>query len=319
VLSQLRARKDPYYRTLSYGALFSLSILCIHNLADFNTHVPSNAVTLIAIAALCLVLVNSHRTQLGERFLMEVKTIPLANWKAIAVISTVLSLALLLGRQSWCYFQSQRLTARWSLNKQFLVTGDPDDSQFSLLSEATRWMPWNDGAHYFEAMTYESAALSRNFFQFFDKQRFLERAERDILDAVRLRPTEARYWAALGRIEQGLSRAESAESAFQQAIKLAKSNGMIQRDYGFFLLSEGKVQGAAERLVLAREQSPYLDLRPMLEGISSRTSDQQVWRRMVRYNPQDLRVYADFLKSRGQTNLSGQIIREAEALEKPRK
>ncbi len=317
VLSRLGARGDPYYRSLGYGALFSLTAVCVHNLADFSTHVPSNALTMVAIAAFCLIAANSRGTpRAGERFLLNERRIPLRSWSAVRVIVAVLLLALLVGRQAWSHYQSQRLTTQWSLNKPFLVKQDPDESQFAQLSDAIRWSPWNDGPRSLRAMTCESAAASKNLFEFFDKRRLLELAEKDILAAVILRPTEAGYWTMLGRIEQGLSRADISRAAFLHAIELAPNNGSLQRDYGLFLLSRGEAQGAAVRFARARHLSSYLELRPMLEAISSVTGDQRMWRSIVQEEPQDLRVYADFLASRGQMVLSGQILREAEILEK---
>ncbi len=316
VLAPLRARKDPYYRSLGYGALLSLTSLCIHSLADFSTHIPSNALTLIAIAVLCVIVSNSRRTQLGERFQMEVRTVPLRTWRAVAVIGSTFLLALLLGGMSWRHYQSQRLTAQWLLNKPFFVRGDPDERQFVLLSEALRWNPWNDGPYYLEAATYEAAASRKNLFQFFERRRLLEHAQKAMLASIRLRPAEARYWAALGRIEQGLQRTESAEPAFRQAVMLAENDGMVQRDYGYFLLSEGRVQGAAKRFLLARSASPHLDLRAMLEALSTGTGDERVWRSAVRREPHDLRIYAEFLRRRGETEQAGRIMREADELEK---
>jgi len=54
ILFRLRSRKDRYFRSLCYGALFSIISLSIHNTLDFNTHVPSNSLTLVTVAALCL-------------------------------------------------------------------------------------------------------------------------------------------------------------------------------------------------------------------------------------------------------------------------
>lgn len=316
VLSRLNTRRDPYLRSLSYGALFSLTSLGIHNLMDFNTHIPSNALTLTAITALCLVVVNCHRGQHGDRFMMEVSHLPIWSAKAFAVIGSVLLITLLLGRQSWAHYQSLRLEARWTMDKPFIVQGDPNDSQFVLLSDAARWAPWNDHVPYLEATTCESAAAGKGLFQFYDKQRLLEHAQEDILKAIRVRPAEARYWTTLGRIEQDLVKMEVSETAFLQAVRLAKGNGWIQRDYGLFLLSKGEVREAAARFAMARNFAPMLDLRQMLEWMSSRTTDPKVWQSIVRYEPQDLRVYAAFLNNRGLSDVGSQIMREADNLER---
>ncbi|HYK88521.1 MAG TPA: O-antigen ligase family protein, partial [Acidobacteriota bacterium] len=315
ILALLRERGDPYLRSLCYGALFSITTFCIHSLADFNMHVPSNALTLTAIAAMCMILA-AHRGQRGKEFAIEVKRYPLWSGKAIAVLAAVLIVTLLLGRQAWCRYQSLRFTAQWTSNKPFLLRGDPDDSQLGLLSDAAHWAPWNDGVHYLESFTYEASAGGKSVFQELDRRLLLAHAEREILRAICLRPAEGRYWAALGRIDQGMAKGEISERAFLQAIKLAGTDGFIQRDYGFHLLSKGDFQGAAERFVLARRQSQSLDLRPMLEGLVSRTSDQRVWRSIVRSEPQDLRTYAAFLNSRGFVNLAIQVSGEADALDR---
>jgi tetratricopeptide (TPR) repeat protein len=318
VLSGLLDRKDPYDRSLCYGALFSLTCICVQSLADFGLHIPSNALTLVAIGALSLIIVNHRGGEHGEQYLVTVHSVPLRRLKGVAALSSAGLLALCFGVQCWRHYQSRRLTAQWTAAKPFMERRDPDERSFALLTEASRWAPWNDHTHYLQAIGYESAAAGKGLFQFLEKQRLLDHAQGEILEAIRLRPVEARYWAALGRIEQGLTHPQISERAFRQAISLASGDGLIQRDYGFFLLLEGNVRGAASRFVAARTYYPYLDLRPMLDAMGSRTDDPRLWRSIVRNQPQDLRVYADFLESRGLTGLGNEVRLEAEALEQRR-
>jgi hypothetical protein len=236
----------------------------------------------------------------------------------VALLSSATLLVLLFGAQCWRHYQSRRLVAEWTAIRPFLGQGNPEENRYTLLAEASRWSPCNDHAHSLKAMDCETVAAEKGLFQYFDKQKLLGIAEREILEAIRLRPAEARYWAALGRIEQGLAKPQAAGTAFLQAVSLASSNGLIQRDYGFFLLLQGDVRGAAERFVAARTYYSFLDLRPMLDWLGARTQDRRLWRSLVRNQPQDLRTYAEFLRARGLTDLANQAQLEAEALEQRR-
>jgi hypothetical protein len=58
-----------------------------------------------------------------------------------------------------------------------------------------------------------------------------------------------------------------------------------------------------------------LDLTALLNALTAYTEDQQAWRAVVRYTPEELRIYASFLEGRGSRSLAAQMREEAERLE----
>ncbi len=317
VFSRLKTRKNVYFRSLTLGALFSLVCLSIHNLIDFNMHIPSNALTFAAVAALCLISVNHHQGRRGERFLLEDHHLPLTRVKGVAAFGAILLAIAVLAHQAWAQYQSLSATDQWARERIYLLRGDPEESQFDLLQRALAWSPWNDRAHFLKANAYEAAtAGGGGILQLFKTRGFIEQARLAVLEAIRLRPLQAAYWAALGRIETTARNKEASERAFQHALKLAGSNASIRRDYALCLLFSGDTQRGAEQLASARIFGPGLNLRDMLETLVKYTNDHRIWQTLVRNEPGDLKKYAAFLGSRGYSDRAAEVLKQAETLEK---
>jgi hypothetical protein len=296
---RLNARKDGYYRCVGYGTLFSITSLGIHNLVDFNAHVTSNALTFAAISALAIIVISYHPAQGGERLSLEFAEFPSSNPRAVALICVLILTSGLISYFGWVRLQSVRFQEQWSRERPFLTEGDPDETKLLLLSESLRTNKWNYNARYLKARFFESGTAGAGILQVFQKRKLLDSARNEILQALSLRPFEATYWSALGRIEAASMNLEAADLAFRQAIRFSSSNGYVQRDYGFFLLSKGNVMESASRFSLARTFATGLDLEQMLAWLSAKTSDRQLWESMIRHQASDLKVYGHFLQSRG--------------------
>jgi cytochrome c-type biogenesis protein CcmH/NrfG len=131
-----------------------------------------------------------------------------------------------------------------------------------------------------------------------------------------LQPSESSCWALLGRIAAEKQEFGTSLQAFEQALWLAHTNGYIHRDYGIALLQAGRILDGAAQLAIARNYAADISLRELLAFLSTRTSDRTIWEMLVRYQPEDLRSYADLLRKTGLVNLADQKWAEAETLEK---
>ncbi len=232
------------------------------------------------------------------------------------MISLSLVLSGTIAWRSWNRYQSLKLEQKWVRDNPRLPRTVPDQEMLAPLSLALNHAPGNDRVHFLKASSYESAASGRGFLQLFKKAEMLALAEQELSQAILLRPAEARYWAALGRIEMARRRGDLAERAFQHAVRLAPADGLIHRDYGIALLVTGKPQPAAAQFAIARNFAAGLPLIELLEALGSGTGDPQVWQSIVRYHPADLKVFASFLDAHGQGAMAAQYRLEAAQLEK---
>jgi O-antigen ligase len=313
---RLPARKDGYYRCIGYGTLLSVTSLGIHNLSDFNTHVTSNALTFVAVAAVAIVAINYHRGQGGERLSLEIAKFPASNRKAIALICILVVSLGLISYRGWIRFHSIRLQEQWSRERPFLLQGDPDETKLALLTESYNADGWNDNAHYLKARAFESGTSGAGILQLFKNRKLLDSARNELLQALNLRPSEASYWSTLGRIEMAAMNLDAADRAFAHAIMYSSNDGYIQRDYGFFLLAKGNVTEAASRFALARTFTPSLDLEQMLKWLGAKTGDRRLWESIVRHQVPDLRTYGRFLQDRGMKEDGLHYLEEADIMEK---
>jgi len=313
---RLSSRRDYKARYLGFGALFSLVSIALHNGGDFNMHIPSNALTTVAVIVLCLMAINFHKGRHGDRFLLESRHIPVRSLSGFTVISISLALAAGIAVRSWNRYESLKSQQEWVRDNPRLPRTVPDQDMLAPLTTALRRAPGNDSAHFLKASAYESAASARGFLQLFKKGEMLTLAEGELSRAIQLRPAEARYWATLGRIEMARRRDDLAEKAFQHAVRLAPADGVVHRDYGIALLVTGKIQAAAAQFSIARNFSANIPLRELLEALGSKTDDMRIWQSIVRYHPADLKVFASFLDARGLGAMASQYRTEAEQLDK---
>ncbi len=314
---QLRERGDYYNRYLALGAVFSITSLSVHNCMDFNLHIPSNALTFVVIGAL-FILLSSYSNGCGAGY-RPPEASQIRPCRAGGLSLTILALLLTgwFGYRCFSQFQSTRLEQLWSRNRQAGgAQASSRKSRLQLLPQSLRWAPLNARAHFLLALEYESEALEAGFFQFERRHASLDKAETEILEALVQQPISGTSWSTLGRIEALRQNVNLSDRAFQLALNLAGTDGLIYRDYGLALLSRGHAELAVSNLSLARTYSPGIDLRDLLERLASRTADRSLWERLVKDTPSDLKTYAGFLSDRGLTELGERIRRQAEALER---
>jgi hypothetical protein len=265
---------------------------------------------------LCLLAVNFHSGRHGERLLLDEYSLPLKSLKGAMTLGIVLVVLAVFGWQTWAQHRSLRAADQWVRERSHLLRGDLEEGQFSLLQRALEASSWNDRAYILKASAYEEAgAAGGGLLQLFKRRGFIEQARLAALEAIRLRPLEATYWASLGRIETVARNRAAAERSFQHALKLAGANANIRRDYGNSLLFAGEIERGADLLASARKIATNLNLRDLLDTLARYTNDQNVWQRLVPDEPADLRTYAAFLGSRGLAGLESEALKRATALE----
>jgi O-antigen ligase len=306
VLSKLRDRQDPYMRCLALGGIFSLLALSIHNGADFNLHIPSNAMAFVSIAAVTLLAAGIHRGERYDSLLYRTFSIPLPSALALGVFLGSLVLS---GTLAGCSWMRQR-----SVLEAERETAGRAEAGIEALQRVARVSPWDDRLQSLISSRYENRAAAAGLFRLAERRQLLDSARSSICNALGLRPVEASYWTSLGRIEAGLQNRKAAGAAYEQAVRAQPANGPAQRDYGLYLLREGDVQAGLARLSLARKYSPALGLGQLLELVSGHTGDVASWRKLVRYDPDDWRTFSEFLEARGLAEESRQALKISEAL-----
>ncbi len=314
---RLRNSGDYESRYLALGAAFGITSLSIHNCMDFNLHIPSNALTFVVIGALCILLASCSGSRAGRSLTLETTRIRPGRAGSLSLTVLVLILGGWFGYRCFSQFQSTRLEQLWSKHRQAAMAETSSRrSGLQLLPLSLRWAPLNARAHFLLALEYESEALEAGFFQFERRHTSLDKAETEILEALVQQPISGTSWSTLGRIEALRQNARLSERAFQLALSLAGTDGLIHRDYGLALLSRGDTESAVSSLSLARTYNPEMSLRNLLELLASRTSNRSVWERLVKNTPSDLKTYAGFLTDRGLTEMGERVRAQADALER---
>lgn len=248
--------------------------------------------------------------------MLEVVRIPVWSFRG-----TVLSISFLLAigffaYRAYAHCQSSHLEKQWDGIRPYPVQLTASEDRLTLLSASLRWSPLNSRAHYLKALSMEAGSARAGLFEFTLRQSLMASSETQILEAIRLEPANATYWALLGRLEAARQNFEISRFAFENALDLARTDGFIHRDFGIALIQQGDVRHAASRFLLARTYAPIIALEELLELLGRRTGDRTVWESIVKYEPSDLRIYADFLGRRSLPDLRAQFLKQAEALER---
>jgi hypothetical protein len=311
-LTRYKSRRNTYQRNLAAGALLGITCIGVHNFVDFNMHIPSNALTLAAVASLCILAVHLRRGFSENSHLFTYNTFPLRSAGGTGLLACALILAALIGTRSWKRYDSLRLQARWLQNQP----GDSGAPDLELLREAAKKAPANGKAHYLQAMTLESDAARKGLFAMQSREGLLEAASHAVFQAVAIQPADASYWSLFGRIESSRQQGGISDQAFSLAVSLSPANGYIRRDYGISLVQNGGIEKGTAQLVIARYFAAEISLREILDLLSTRTADRKIWETVVRNDPEDLNVYAGFLRSRGFTDLGNQLQKQADSLNK---
>ena len=166
-------------------------------------------------------------------------TIPLPALGARLLLLAPLFLALVGG---W-------FSARWYFGQtisEVATTGDAPN--LDLARVAVRWAPDDPFVHWRLGVLEQENFNASN----------LEGAVREFESAVRMAPTDFRYWDELGRALEAAGNPAAAEAALRHSVDLAPNYYFPRWHLGNVLLREGRLQEAFPHLFRAADANPQL-------------------------------------------------------------
>ena len=196
---RLRHGRDPFRKSMAVGAAGAVAALALHSLADFNLRLPANALVFASLLGLAAAPREAAR-RIGGRALPAV---------AAAV------LLLLSAAAGW------RAAGALSLERA-LADEDPQ-MRVASLDPVLRRHPYLADAHRARGLAWRELAVGRSEFA----PARLERAERDLSRAVRLRPAWGEAWADLAWTRLLRGDRAGAREAMDRAVTLDRTHPYI--------------------------------------------------------------------------------------------
>jgi tetratricopeptide (TPR) repeat protein len=204
---RLRQGRDPFRKSIAVGAAGAVAALAVHSLFDFNLRLPANALVFASLLGLAASPREPSR-RLGGRALPAVVALGLvllgaaAAWRAAGAVAFERSLR--------------------DLDPQMRVAAlDPVLDRHPYLPEAYRA----------RALAWRDLAIGRTGFA----GPRLDRAERDLSSALRLRPSWGEAWADLGWTRWMRGDFPGARAAMDRALSLDRTHPHIARSHAQLL------------------------------------------------------------------------------------
>jgi O-antigen ligase len=216
LLVRLRHGRDPFRKSIAVGAAGAVAALAVHSLFDFNLRLPANALVFASLLGLAASPREPSR-RLGTRALPAVAALGLlllgtaAAWRAAGAVAFERSLR--------------------DRDPQMRVAAlDPVLARHPYLAEAyrARGIAWRD------------LAIGRGGFA----GPRLDRAERDLSSALRLRPSWGEAWAELGWTRWMRGDLPGARAAMDRALSLDRTHAHIARSHEQLLAWLDSADGA---------------------------------------------------------------------------
>jgi len=198
---RLRHGRDPFRKSIAVGAAGAVAALAVHSLFDFNLRLPANALVFASLLGLAASPREPSR-RVGGRVLPAVVALGLISlgvasaWRAAGAVAFERSL-------------------RDRDPQMQLAALDPVLDRHPYLAEAyrARALAWRD-----LAIGHLDFAAPR-----------LDRAERDLTSALRLRPSWGEAWADLGWTRWMRGDLPGARAAMDRAVSLDRTHPHIAR------------------------------------------------------------------------------------------
>ena len=293
LLRRFNARHDPWVIGLSIGLFGSLAAITIHSFADFNLHVPANAIYLTIILSLFLSIINlehdpkvlSCRISRGARVLFSPIFVFLLGFLILMAVRPALA---------DYYFRRTALDGRgpWTRDRGLLhraIALDPSnaDYYFHLGKAYSRQSATVEGSpEHHRRIGHQLSAYKR---------------------AVELNPTNSKYHQSLAwtyGISADLDRRPTtdvrrltnlAHRHFQEAIRLEPNNAYRHRAYAIWLFTH-PTQENIEKGV--QEYRRAVDLAPALaeEALDKYSKLQKNYSRLIAILPRTEKSDAIFLR-----------------------
>lgn len=198
---RLRHGRDPFRKSIAVGAAGAIAALAVHSLFDFNLRLPANALVFASLLGLAAAPREPAR-RIGGRALPAVAALVLlflggaAAWRAAGAVAFARSLR----------------------------DRDPQ-MQVAALDRVLGRHPYLAEAYRARALAWRDLAVGRTGFA----APRLERAERDLSSALRLRPLWGEAWADLGWTRWMSGDLPGARAAMDRALALDPTHPHIAR------------------------------------------------------------------------------------------
>jgi tetratricopeptide (TPR) repeat protein len=216
LLVRLRQGRDPFRKSIAVGAAGAIAALAVHSLFDFNLRLPANALVFASLLGLAASPREPAR-RVGGRALPAVATLVLA---ALAVAS------------AW------RAAGAVALERALRDT-DPQ-MRVAALDRVVARHPYLADAYRARAIAWRDLAIGRTGFA----GPRLDRAERDLHSALRLRPSWGEAWADLGWTRWMRGDFAGARAAMDRALSLDRTHPHITRSHAQLLARLDPAVGA---------------------------------------------------------------------------
>ncbi|MEE8204643.1 MAG: O-antigen ligase family protein, partial [Dehalococcoidales bacterium] len=304
LFSALRLSESSRSRTIIIAVLSSTSALAVHSFSDFNLHIPSNALALVAALALGFSLTESSK----GRSNISLSRLGLASYRVLALIFA-LGLIFVIARESLGYFYFRRYQ---QLETPALKSGRDGsyNRHIALLEAAAGWSDANGqyhyllGRHYFWLAGLPAVKEER-------RRELLARAARRIGKAVILEPVNGWYRQGLSWVYSALGKEKAALRQMDMALSLTPNDVGMLLDYSRWALDRYRALGDDSYLkksAAGYRQAVAQDYRLSQEAVSNLWQARADYELVSNSLPEDYRarlIFYSFLKSAG-------LSREAE-------
>lgn len=284
----LWSRKDPETKGLALGAFTGVVSLALHNVVDFNLHLPSNAVLWCVEAGLALVAVNT-RIRNGHECLLPEGLIPLRGAVRVVGAALVIPLSVL---WAWILIRPALAHAHYSRESldglQRAVDLDGGRAEYHCaLGRAYYRLPVQSSA---STATQPSPAMERDD--------LLRKAAGEMETGLRLNARDSDCHCDLGWTLLTLGLPDRAEKEIRTCVDLDPNNFSYRQILADYYLRVGRKDLAIEEERRAASIYP-LGLWGFLEEAASAGVTPDDLFRIVPEKPESLRQFALFLASRG--------------------
>ncbi|PYQ02112.1 MAG: hypothetical protein DMF82_17120 [Acidobacteria bacterium] len=204
---RLRHGRDPFRKSIAVGAAGAVAALAVHSLFDFNLRLPANALVFASLLGLAA-SPREPPPAVGAR------TLPAAGAAVLLLLGTAA-----VGRAAGAVALERALR-----------DGDPQ-MRVAALDTVLRRHPYLADAYRARALAWRDLAIGRMGFA----APRLERAERDLGSALRLRPSWGEAWADLGWTRWVRGDPAGARAAMDRALLLDRTHPHIARSHAQLL------------------------------------------------------------------------------------
>ena len=204
---RLRHGRDPFRKSIAVGAAGAVAALAVHSLFDFNLRLPANALVFASLLGLAA-SPREPPPAVGTR------TLPALGAAVLLLLGTA---------AVW------RAAGAVALERA-LRDGDPQ-MRVAALDTVLRHHPYLAEAYRARALAWRDLAIGRMGFA----APRLERADRDLGSALRLRPSWGEAWADLGWTRWMRGDPAGARAAMDRALSLDRTHPHIARSHAQLL------------------------------------------------------------------------------------